>query len=67
MAGKKSAVTSTVKHFNTLGVKTKVFKNHQVNHYDYELSSSAYSMDWNKRSRYALLLEINSGKLVLDF
>ena len=48
-------------------LKTKANKRYHVKYFDYELCSSNYSMSWARQSRYALLLDINSGKLLLDF
>lgn len=43
---------------------TGVTKRHPGHNWDYELSAS---LGWERRGRYTLLLDINSGKLRLDF
>ena len=42
---------------------TKVTKNYSAYGPDYELGD----IDWARRSRYAILLDINAGKFLLDF
>lgn len=44
-------------------LKTKSKKNYHTASEDYELGV----IDWSRRSRYALILDINAGKLKLDF
>jgi hypothetical protein len=48
-------------------LKTRVEKKYRIDYNNYELAANNYSMDWSKLSRYALLLDINNGKIVLDF
>lgn len=43
---------------------TGVSKRHPIDSWEYELSAS---LGWERRGRYALLLDINFGKLRLDF
>ena len=43
---------------------TKKVVNHRVDAYDYELGQS---LSWDRRSRYAVLLDISAGKLKLNF
>lgn len=45
-------------------LSTKIQYSHRVDGYQYELGSS---INWGRRSRYAVLLDIATGKLVLNF
>jgi hypothetical protein len=53
--------------YNGVDIKsltTGVVKRHTINGYAYQLSDS---LPWERRSRYTVLLDINFGKLKLDF
>jgi len=45
-------------------LETGTIKRHRVEVYDYQLSESS---GWERRMRYAVLLDISFGKLKLDF
>ena len=50
-------------HWKVTSLKTKATISHRVGSYDYALGK----VTWARRSRYALLLDIASGKLALNF
>ena len=48
--------------YHITSLKTKVKRTHHLSN-DYELGT----IDWGRRARYSALLDINAGKLKLDF
>ena len=50
--------------YDIKSLSTGVVNRYTINAYDYQLSDS---LPWERRSRYTLLLDINFGKLELDF
>jgi len=53
----------TFDYWKVTSLRTGVRRSHQTNVYDYELAK----IDWRVKLRYAMLLDIASGKFLLDF
>lgn len=50
-------------HWKVTSLSTKVTINHKPDEYAYSLGN----VNWRRRSRYSVLLDISRGKLVLNF